>query len=234
MLDCTIRATVPGDREPLYTLAATVVPPIVRFWGRLERQGMEHVPPEGPVIVAANHISYFDPLAHAYFLVKAGRRPRFLAKIELFDNRWTGPVLKGAKQIPVRRGTGEHAPVEFGRKALRAGEVVVVYPESTVTSNPDFSPMRGKTGVARLSLAARVPVIPLAVWGSAPVWQKDGRRDLKFGRPIWVKAGTPLDFSSYEDRTEDPAAYREITDQVMAELSVLVDDLRSRYPKRWS
>ena len=220
--------------EPWFQFAHWTLRTPISVWFDWHFEGLEQILREGSVLIAANHISYFDPLAHGYFLVKAGRRPRFLAKIELFENRWTGPVLKGARQIPVRRGTGEHAPVEFGRKALRAGELVVVYPESTVTSNPDFSPMRGKTGVARLSLAARVPVIPVAVWGSAPVWQKDGRRDLKFGRPIWVKAGTPLDFSSYEDRTEDPAAYREITDQVMAELSVLVDDLRSRYPKRWS
>jgi hypothetical protein len=72
------------------------------------------------------------------------------------------------------------------------------------------------------------------VWGSAPVWQKGGRRDLKFGRPIWVKAGPPLDFSRYEGEEEDPKVLREITDQVMAELSLLVDDLRARYPKRWA
>ena len=220
--------------EPWFAFAHWTLRTPISVWFNWRFEGLEQIPAEGPVLIAANHISYFDPLAHAYFLVKARRRPRFLAKIELFDNGITGPVLKGARQIPVRRGTGEHAPVEFGRTALRAGEVVVVYPESTVTSNPDFSPMRGKTGVARLSLAARVPVIPLAVWGSAPVWQKDGRRDMTFGRPIWVKAGTPLDFSRYEERPDDPEIFREITDEVMTELSVLVDDLRSRYPKRWS
>jgi hypothetical protein len=77
-------------------------------------------------------------------------------------------------------------------------------------------------------------VIPLAVWGSAPVWQRGGRRSLKFGRPIWVKAGPPLDFTEHEDRAEDPEALRLVTDEVMAQLSLLVDDLRARYPKRWS
>jgi hypothetical protein len=76
-------------------------------------------------------------------------------------------------------------------------------------------------------------VIPLAVWGSGPVWQK-GRRDLKYGRPIWVKAGPPLDFSQHEEGRDDPAVLRTVTDEVMAHLSFLVDDLRARYPKRWS
>jgi 1-acyl-sn-glycerol-3-phosphate acyltransferase len=214
-------------------LAKGVLIPPIWLWFEWRFEGLEHIPSEGPVLVACNHISYLDPLAHGYFLVKAGRRPRFLAKVELFRNPISGPVLRGARQIPVRRGSGETAPVEFGAKALRAGELVVVYPESTVTSNPDFSPMRGKTGVARLSLATGVPVIPLAVWGSAPVWRR-GHKSARLGRPIWVKAGPPLDLSEHEDRAVDPATLRAVTDEVMAQLSLLVDDLRGRYPKRWA
>ncbi|MGH2685720.1 MAG: lysophospholipid acyltransferase family protein [Actinomycetota bacterium] len=220
--------------EPWYSFIINTVRPTIWTWFQWRFEGFEHIPKNGPALIAANHISYFDPLAHGYFLVKAGRRPRYLAKIELFNNRFTGPLLRGARQIPVRRGTGEQAPIEFGLQALRSGEMVVVYPESTVTSNPDFSPMRGKTGIARLALASGVPVIPVAVWGSAPVWQRDGKRDLKFGRPIWVKAGPPLDLSRDEDRADDAGVVRQVTDEVMAQLSVLVDDLRARYPKRWS
>jgi 1-acyl-sn-glycerol-3-phosphate acyltransferase len=222
-----------GRFEPWIGLAKGVLIPPLWLWFDWRFEGTEHIPPEGPALVAGNHISYLDPLAHAYFLVKAGRNPRFLAKTELFDNRFTGPVLRGAKQIPVKRGSGDRAPVEAGAEALRDGEVVVVYPESTITTNPDRSPMRGKTGIARLTLATQVPVIPLAVWGSGPVWQRDGQRSFRYGRPIWVKAGPPLDFSEYEDRKEDPAALREVTDEVMGQLSFLVEDLRARYPKRW-
>jgi 1-acyl-sn-glycerol-3-phosphate acyltransferase len=214
-------------------LAKGVLIPPIWLWFEWRFDGLEHIPAEGPALVACNHISYFDPLAHGYFLVKAGRRPRFLTKVELFRNPIAGPVLRGARQIPVRRGSGDRAPVEFGSKALRQGEVVVVYPESTVTKNPDSSPMRGKTGIARLSLATGVPVIPLAVWGSAPVWRR-GSRITRYGRPIWVKAGPPLDFGEHEDQAEDPATLRAVTDEVMAQLSLLVDDLRERYPKRWA
>jgi 1-acyl-sn-glycerol-3-phosphate acyltransferase len=220
--------------EPWMRFAEMMLIPPISTWFRWRFEGFEHVPAEGAALIACNHISYFDPLAHGYFLEKAGRRPRYLAKIELFKHPVTGPVLRGARQIPVVRGTGDAGPIEIALKALHDGEVVVVYPESTVTSNEDFSPMRGKTGIARLTLASGVPVIPLAVWGSAPVWQRNGKRNLKFGRPIWVKAGPPLDFSEFEDEQGDAKVVRQVTDQVMAELSVLVDDLRARYPKRWS
>jgi 1-acyl-sn-glycerol-3-phosphate acyltransferase len=210
-----------------------LIPPL-RLWFSWRFEGLEHIPREGPALVACNHISYLDPLAQGYYLVKAGRNPRYLAKSELFGNPILRAVLRGTKQISVKRGSGDRGPVEAASDALRAGELVLVYPEGTVTTNPDFSPMRAKTGIARLTLATRVPVIPLAVWGSAPVWQKSGARDLKFGRPIYVKAGPPLDFSNYEEGAEDPQVVRTVTDEVMAQLSLLVDDLRARYPKRWT
>jgi 1-acyl-sn-glycerol-3-phosphate acyltransferase len=219
--------------EPWYSLAKNVLRPPLWLWFEWTFEGLEHIPSEGPILVACNHISYLDPLAHGYFLVTARRRPRFLAKIELFRHPVTGPVLRGAHQIPVRRGSGARDPVALAIRALDEGEVVVVYPESTITRNPDFSPMRGKGGIARLALASRVPVVPLGVWGTAPVWQR-GSRDLRYGRPIWVKAGAPLDFSEHEAHKDDPAVLRRVTDQVMAELSLLVEDLRARYPKRWA
>ncbi len=221
-------------REPWMRFAETLLIPPIKVWFRWRFEGLEHIPPDGPALVAANHVSYFDPLAHGYFIEKAGRRPRFLAKIELFRNRWTGPVLRGARQIPVIRGSGDRGPVDAAARALRAGEVVMVYPESTVTTNADRSPMRGKTGIARLTLATGVPVIPMAVWGSGPVWQKGGHASLRYGRPIWVKAGPPLDSSDHGGRADDAGTLRTVTDEVMAEITVLVEDLRSRYPKVWA
>jgi 1-acyl-sn-glycerol-3-phosphate acyltransferase len=219
--------------EPWYQFAVFGLRPPVTFWFNWRFEGMEHVPPEGPALIAANHISYFDPLAHAYFLVKAHRIPRYLAKSELYENWFLKRLLEGAHQIKVYRGTGDSAPLENGKKALADGECVVIYPESTVTTNPDFSPMKGKTGIARLTLSTNVPVLPIAVWGSQHVWQRDGARSLKFGRPIWLKAGPPLDFSEYSESAKDEATFRTVTDHVMDELTGLVEDLRSRYPKRW-
>lgn len=217
--------------EPWMRLAESVLIPKLWAWYRWRLEGLSHVPPEGPALVAANHVSHFDPLAHAYFLERAGRRPRFLAKSELYRNPFLRVVLRGTRQIPVRRGSGDPTPVQQAIKALRAGEVVVVYPEGTVTKNQDFLPMQAKTGIARLTLAAGVPVIPLAVWGSQHVWNR-GRANPRPGIHIWVKAGAPLDFTEHEDEPDDPEVLRKVTDAVMAELALLVDDLRARYPRR--
>ena len=187
------------------------------------------------MIIAGNHLSYLDPLAHGYFVVRAGRRPRFLAKQELFENPLLRVVLGGAGQIPVRRGTGDQAPLEAAARALAGGEVVVVYPEGTsVTENPDFSPGRGKTGAVRLSLMAGVPILPVATWGGQYVWLRSGKGSLRFGRPLWVKAGDPFVPSEHAGSDPDPKTVRALTDQLMGELARLVDDLRSRYPKRWT
>jgi 1-acyl-sn-glycerol-3-phosphate acyltransferase len=210
----------------------SLLPPI-KTWFNWRFEGLEHVPREGAALVACNHISYFDPLAHGYILVKAHRKPRYMAKAELYEHWLLKRVLEGAHQIKVIRGTGDSSPVDNAKTALAHGECVVIYPESTVTQTPDFSPMQAKTGIARLTLATGVPVIPIAVWGSQHVWQRDGARSLKFGRPIWLKAGAALDFSDYSDSASDPETLRTVTDQIMDEITRLVHDLRSRYPKRW-
>jgi 1-acyl-sn-glycerol-3-phosphate acyltransferase len=187
------------------------------------------------MIVVGNHLSYVDPFAHAYFVVRAGRRPRFLAKAELFHNPFVRMVLEGTGQIPVQRGTGDQAPLAAATRALEAGEVVVVYPEGTsATSNPDFSPGRGKTGAVRLALATGVPILPVATWGGQYVWRRSGRGRVEFGRPIWMRAGEPIDVSAHAAEAEDARVARRLTTQVMDELAGLVAELRAAYPKRWS
>lgn len=220
--------------EPWTRFAETVLIPPIAVWFNWRFEGLEQIPREGPALIACNHISYFDPLAHGYFVEKANRRPRYLTKSELYENWFMRRLLTGAKQIKVVRGSGDQRPIDEALTALREGELIVVYPEGTITRNADYSPMEGRTGVARVTLASGVPVVPVAVWGSQAIWQRTGARSLKFGRPIWLKAGTPLDFSEYEGRQEDPESLHAVTESVMAELSMLVEDLRGRYPKRWS
>ena len=220
--------------EPWYDLARLVAVPPVKLWFNWKFEDLDRIPRMGPAIVAANHISYLDPFANGYAVMKAGRRPRFLAKEELFKIPVVGAVIRGAHQIPVDRGSGGSAPLISAAKALEAGEVVVIYPEGTVTKNPDSLPMRGKTGTVRLSLISGVPITPLASWGSQTVWQKSGKGSLKFGRPIWVKAGEPIDFGDRANEVDDREALHEMTDELMTALTALALDLRDRYPKRWS
>ena len=209
--------------------------PPIKLWFTWRFEGLEHIPAEGPAIVACNHISYLDPLGNAYAILRAGRRARFLAKEDLFRIPLVGTVLRGARQIPVDRArAGNPEPLLAAEQAVRAGEVVVIYPEGTVTRNPDFTPMEAKTGAVRLSLATGVPIVPMASWGSQAVWQKSGRGSLKFGRTIMVKPGPPIDLSSEATRSSDREALRQMSLRVMGEIASLVEDLRARYPKRWS
>ena len=221
--------------EPWYRAAELALVPPFQLWFNWRLEGLERVPPEGPVIIAGNHLSYLDPFAHGVFVVKAGRRPRFLAKQELFDAPFVGTVLRGAHQISVQRGAGDRSPIDEAARAVEQGEVVVIYPEgTTATTNEDFSPGRGKTGAVRLSIATGIPILPVATWGGQFVWRKSGRQSLEFGRPIWVAAGEPFDPTERLGGEPDGRALRASTDDLMVELGTLVDDLRDRYPARWT
>ena len=221
--------------EPWYRAAELALRPPFQLWFNWRLEGLERVPADGPAIVAGNHLSYIDPFAHGYFVVQAGRRPRFLAKQELFDAPFIGTVLRGARQISVERGTGDRSPLEDARKAVELGEVVVIYPEgTTTTTREDFAPGRGKTGAVRLSIATGIPILPVATWGGQFVWRKTGRQSLAFGRPIWVVAGEPFDPTLRLEGEADGRALRALTDELMGAIGRLVDDLRGRYPARWT
>jgi 1-acyl-sn-glycerol-3-phosphate acyltransferase len=206
----------------------------VRFWFDLRIEGLEQIPATGPAIVACNHVSYLDPLTNANAVMKAGRRPRFLAKRDLFEIPVVGSAFRGANQIPVQRGTGDQTPLLLAEEALARGEVVVIYPEGTVTKREDHLPMDGKTGTIRLSLASGVPIVPLASWGSQAVWQKSGPGSLKFGRPVWTTIGTPIDVTARRGEIGDREAVKAMTADLMAHLTEMVEGLRARYPERWS
>jgi 1-acyl-sn-glycerol-3-phosphate acyltransferase len=221
--------------EPWYRVGELLLRPPLQLWFTWRYERLDRVPAHGPLIVAGNHLSYLDPLAHGLFVVHAGRRPRFLAKQELFEVPVVGTVLRGARQIPVRRGTGDRSPLVDATAALRRGEVVVIYPEGTsATSDPNFAPGRGKTGAVRLALSTGVPILPVVTWGGQYVWRRSGRQSVAFGRPIWVEAMEPVDVSSRVQGEAGGPTLRALTDELMAELARGVDGLRRRYPARWT
>ena len=208
--------------------------PLARAYFAFHLEGLEHIPRTGPGLIACNHASYLDPIANAYAVLRVGRRPRFLAKEELFRAPLLKWALPGLRQIPVRRGVRDSAALDAAVGAVRRGEVVVVYPEGTVTRRADGLPMEGKTGVVRLSLMTGVPVVPMVSWGSAPVWQKTGRGSLKPRRPVWVAAAPALDLPGSGVAPDDLDGVKQLTVEVMDRLTELVVELRSRYPERWS
>jgi 1-acyl-sn-glycerol-3-phosphate acyltransferase len=206
--------------------------PPLRFWFRLSHEHLDRIPATGPAIIACNHISYLDPLTNGDAVVRAGRRPRFLAKEDLFRIPIIGRALRGAGQIPVSRGARDRSSLDRAVAALGRGEVIVVYPEGTVTKREDGLPMEGKTGTVRLALRTGAPIIPMAGWGSQAVWQKSGKGSLKFGRPIWTTVGDVLELPVVPDG--EPPPLRELTAAVMEAITQLVLDLRDRYPRRWT
>jgi 1-acyl-sn-glycerol-3-phosphate acyltransferase len=164
--------------------------------------------------------------------VRAHRRPRFLAKEDLFKIPIVGRALRGAGQIPVVRGTRDRSSLDRAVQALDRGEVIVVYPEGTVTRRDDGLPMEGKTGLVRIALRTGAPIVPMASWGSRAVWQKTGRGSLKFGRPIWTTVGEPLWLPAVPDGEQ--ADIRALTAEVMDAITALAVGLRDRYPSRWT
>jgi len=164
-----------------------------RFQGvRITTTGAEHVPPSGGAVIAINHTGYFDFAfaGLAAYLGKPRRRVRFMVKKEMFDNRFTGPIMRGCRHVAVDRGQGADAyasAVEY----LKAGELVGVYPEATISRS--FELKEFKSGAARMAVEAQVPIIPHIVWGAQRIWTKDHPKQL--GRtkvPVSVAIGEPI------------------------------------------
>lgn len=217
--------------ETTYRIAKTILKPWLWGWFKWSLEGVENIPREGPALLAVNHISYLDPLAAAYVVDKAGRIPRFLAKSELFSDKRIAWVLKGAKQIEVKRGT-RHAPMALDNAfaALDRGEIVVVFPEGTVTTDPELRPIPPKTGIARLALGTNAPVIPCALWGTQNVWPKGYRKHWWPPRQdILVRVGEAIDLSGLAD---DRGGWHAVGERVMDEIAVLVAGLRPILPDK--
>jgi len=182
------------------------------------------------VILAFNHIAYLDPFAAAYLADSAGRPPRFLAKSELFGDRRIAWLLRALRQIEVRRGTAD-APMALDKAfaALRRGECVVIFPEGTLTTDPDLDPMAAKSGIARLALGSGAPIVPCALWGTANVWTKGHAKRFRPRQDICVNVGSPMTVTGDPRSPED---WERVGAEVMAQISLLLASLRPVLPDR--
>jgi 1-acyl-sn-glycerol-3-phosphate acyltransferase len=192
----------------------------------------EKIPATGGCVVVFNHISHIDPLLAAHFVYDHGRIPRYLAKSGLFKNAALGGFLKSAGQIPVERlSRNAVGAYDAAVAAIRAGECVVVYPEGTLTRDPDLWPMTGKSGAARIALETGCPVIPVGQWGAhellAPYAKKP---DLVPRKHITMKAGDPVDLTDLLGVPQTPVLVQQATDRIMAALTALVAELRQQRP----
>lgn len=201
-----------------WLLKWVLVGPVLKLVFRPHTEGAENVPDEGAAILASNHLSYADWL---FMPLTLARRVTFVAKAEYF----TTPGLKGwfqkqffsgSGQVPIDRSGASAAEgaLQSAKKVLGAGELFGIYPEGT--RSHDGKLYRGKTGVARLALEMKVPVVPVAVVGTDVV-APPGKKFGSFTRPV-VRFGTPLDFSRYEGLENDRFILRSITDEIMYEI----------------
>lgn len=197
---------------------------------RIRWRHLDRVPPpsSGGVIIAINHVSIVDTVLMARLVWDSGRIPRFLVKSGAFGVPGLGQVMRGAKQIPVYRGTADASlSLREAVTALEHGEAVVFYPEGTITTDPEQWPMQAKTGIARLVLLSPgTPVVPVGQWGaqhrkSLPWWRKLGRRDAT------ASVGRPLDLIRYRGQEPSAQTLREITDVVMDAVREQVAELRA-------
>lgn len=210
--------------------AVRLIAPLLtqRHWSRRDK-----IPSDGGVLLVANHISNYDVLVLGEFLIWSGRWPRFLGKSEIFKTPVLGWVARQCGQIPVLRNTTDaKKSLTFARKALEEGEMVAVYPEGTITKDPDGWPMSGRRGAAQLALTTGVPVVPVGQIGAekvlgGPIIQWSKLFSLK-RRPVHVLAGDPVDLDRFRTEGKDPTleTLDLATTAIMDAVGALVEILR--------
>jgi 1-acyl-sn-glycerol-3-phosphate acyltransferase len=232
----TTRSLAQVNREPgrgTIFGVVTLLNAIVRPLTRRDWRAQEKVPQTGGVIFVVNHISNADPLALGQFLAFSGRWPRFLAKASLFRVPVMGRILRACGQIPVQRQSAKSADALVAAvEAVHQGRAVVIYPEGTITRDPDLWPMAGKTGAARIALRTGCPVIPVGQWGA---------QELMYGPQIHFPkllprktlrflVGDPVDLDDLRDQPVSAETLAAATDRIMDAITALVAELRQQPP----
>ena len=191
------------------------------------------VPQTGGVIFVANHISNADPVAVGQFLAYSGRWPRFLAKASVFEIPVIGRVIAASGQIPVQRdSTHSKDALIAAARAIEQGRALVIYPEGTITRDPDLWPMRGKTGAARLAFTTGCPVVPIGQWGAQELMPGRTPRFPKLfpRKTMRIAAGDPVSLDDLLQKPVTVATLDEATTRIMDAITVLVAELREATP----
>ncbi|WP_243792633.1 1-acyl-sn-glycerol-3-phosphate acyltransferase [Saccharopolyspora gloriosae] len=213
-------------------LAAIVFYPATSLLSRVRVHGLANIPATGPAILVLNHISHLDPVYDAVTVHRAARIPRFMAKSTL----WNVPVLRnvliGVEQIPVFRRTADaRKSLESAHDALEVGKVVILYPDGTVTKDPEGWPMIPKPGVARLALEHDVPILPAARWGTRDIYDHYAKKFRPFPRKtVHVRIGEPLDLSEFHGKSADAHTLRAISEAAMNRVRELLSEIREQQP----
>ena len=211
-----------------WRLAVPIVKPLLLATTRPNWIDGHKIPESGGCILVVNHLSHVDPLTVAHLVHDHGRLPHYLAKSGLFEIKPLGFFLRAAGQIPVERlSRNAVGAYDAAVAAVRRGECVVVYPEGTITRDPDCWPMVGKSGAARIALATGAPVIPVGQWGAQQILAPYAKRPNLFPRKtVTMKVGDPVDLADLLTKERSPAVVAEATARIMAALTALVAEIR--------
>ena len=214
-----------------FSLAVPILKPVLLATTKRTWEGGENIPATGGCIVVFNHISHADPLTAAHFVYDHGRIPRYLAKSGLFKNKALGFFLRGAGQIPVERlSRNAKGAYDAAVAAVREGECVVVYPEGTLSRDPDLWPMTGKSGAARIALETGAPVIPVGQWGAHKLLAPYTKTPKPFPRkPIRMLAGPPVPLDDLIALPRTQQVINSATERIMAAVTALVEELRGEH-----
>lgn len=229
------------SRPSLFWVLAAPIVPAVGFLSKIEIRGKEKLPSKGSFVLAPNHYSELDPLIVAVAVWRLGRAPRFMTKESLFRVPVLGWLLRKTGMIPVARSASAVAAkqtIQQSRDLVEHDRGVIVYPEGTLTRDPELWPMRGKSGAVRLALSGDIALIPMAQWGTQNIMGRY-QRGLSLWPPrkrVRVLIGDPVDISDLKGRSSEQSALNEATNRLMNAITALLEELRDEQaPKtRWN
>jgi 1-acyl-sn-glycerol-3-phosphate acyltransferase len=218
------------SKPSLFWLFGALLLPIISVMVKFRFHNKAKMPTTGPIIITPNHFTNIDPIIIGVASWHMGRLPRFMAKASILRIPVIGWVLRKSGQIPVERGgsTRSSTALKEAKELVSKGRAVIVYPEGSLTRDPDMWPMRGKSGAVRLALELGIPIIPVAHWGTQQVMARYSKKINFFPRhTIDIAVGDPVDLSEFENNALDNKTLNAATEKVMAAITGLVEDLRN-------
>ncbi len=208
-----------GDLNGWWRFGVVVLGGVVRVLFRVRANGVEHVPMQGPGIVASNHVSVLDGIVLALVVARRRRRmTRFLTAAEFFRKPFYAWALRLYRQIPIRRGEGDDGALDEAVRTVRAGALAGIFPEGKVNPAPEGPLQRGRSGVARMSLATGAPVVPVGIWGTQRRWPRGGIRwQRPFRTTIALEFGAPIRGEGDQDSPQDTQRLTELVMERIAD-----------------
>lgn len=211
----------PSDRT--YRIVVRLMAGVFRLLGlRISVRGAEHLPSDGPAVIACNHTGFLDFTFVGYAARERGRLVRFMSKLSTFESRLSGWLMRAMRHVPVDRWSGAIA-YRQARRLLDEGEIVGVFPEATISRSWLVKGL--KPGAAGMALSRSVPLVPAVVWGSHRIMTVDGHRSLRRGKTVAILLGKPL--HPHEGET-----IASLTERLHTSMTTLLAEAIDTYPDR--